>query len=229
MVWSQLRTLGNSRLIRTSYFWIVFVPLCAKVLAPFHGTHTFRVLGADVTLDIDLPFSWKVFYFMALAFSAASATYTIRCPSIIRLYDSFTAYRKLHLGFGPLTAQLNWTISRLDPQQLQTLHDRLAGAFRQDNPWNKRLLAEAQMEVRREPKMFIHRRTLWQAYHEELRSNADDDRIVSDVFDAIQRSANETRPRSRWLCAMCFILGFAAFLYVLFENCWFVIRFVCEG
>lgn len=100
--WSHLSGWRNNRLIRTSYVWIVVVPLAAKALLPVAGEREFTILGASITVDLSLPFSWQVFFFMSLAFAAAQAIYAARCPHILRDYVDFASFRETQKGVGPL-------------------------------------------------------------------------------------------------------------------------------
>lgn len=82
--WEDLKTFGSSRVIRTAYFWFVFVPIAAKLIAPIAGQET-MIWG--LRLHIGLPFSWQCFFFAALFFSAANLIYDVRCPWIIKRFS----------------------------------------------------------------------------------------------------------------------------------------------
>lgn len=85
--WESLRSLGESRLLRTSYFWIAFVPLCAKLFYHVHEVKI-RLFDQEWHLDISLPFSWQFFFFSSTAFALATILYSAFCPRIIKEYRS---------------------------------------------------------------------------------------------------------------------------------------------
>lgn len=83
--WKALRHLGASRTLKTSYWWMVLVPLVAKTAGQLPVR--FVVLDAAITFPIDLPFSWPFFYFASVSFAAASFLFSWRCPSLISKYS----------------------------------------------------------------------------------------------------------------------------------------------
>ncbi len=91
--WSRLRHVGKSRVLRSSYFWLCFVPLSAYVLAKTGSEIWIPIGSPELKLSIGLPFSWTVFYFSSVAFAAGSLVFSVCCPQIIRDYsgtDEFT-------------------------------------------------------------------------------------------------------------------------------------------
>jgi hypothetical protein len=90
--WSDLRRIGRSRLLRSSYVWLFVVPIAAKALSAASDLASFSLLGQEFTLALELPFSWKVFYFSAVAFSIASFIYSVWCPSIVRNFEHYMAF-----------------------------------------------------------------------------------------------------------------------------------------
>lgn len=88
--WSNLTKLGKSRVIQSSYVWLIVLPAIAKILEPMRllgEDSTFEVFGAAVELHVGLPFSWKIFYVSAVFLSIASLTYQFFCPAITKDLD----------------------------------------------------------------------------------------------------------------------------------------------
>ncbi len=90
--WNQLRMLGESRILRSSYFWFIAVPIAAKLLSQIDNPITIESLGERREIQLSLPFSWYLFYFSSTAFAAATFLYSVFCPEIIKKYPSFIAY-----------------------------------------------------------------------------------------------------------------------------------------
>ena len=82
--WSDLNTLGQNRFSRTSYVWIIVVPLIVKI-----SRFLERENGIIFDIDSDLPFSWYLFFYGALFFALASTVYYLFCPEIIRKFKNF--------------------------------------------------------------------------------------------------------------------------------------------
>ena len=104
--WSALRSLGGSRLIRTSYFWLVSVPLVANLLSALGPTVTLRFLEWDWTFSLTLPFSWRLFYFSSVLISLATGVYWMRCPKVVRDFAAYSDFETS--GRGPL--QMGWLL-----------------------------------------------------------------------------------------------------------------------
>lgn len=90
--WSVLRDFGSSRVLRTSYFWLLFVPVMAKALLNIKQRLSFTVFGESMEVSLGLPFSWKIFYFSAVCFSIAGVIYSWRCHVLVKRYASFTEF-----------------------------------------------------------------------------------------------------------------------------------------
>jgi hypothetical protein len=90
--WTMLREFGSSRVLKTSYFWLLFVPLAARGLANVKENLALTIFGDVINVSFDLPFSWKVFYYAAVCFSIAGIIYSWRCPAIVKRYAAFPAF-----------------------------------------------------------------------------------------------------------------------------------------
>ncbi len=92
--WTDLRRMGNSRLMKSSYYWMVFVPIAAHML-PRKDIEIGLPFGdATLTLLFGLPFSWKLFYLGAVSIAIGSILFTLYCPPLIRHYGSYGAFAK---------------------------------------------------------------------------------------------------------------------------------------
>lgn len=91
--WSTLYGISQSTVLRTTWIWLIIVPLAAKLIAVLPDEIV--LLGVPVNLkDVSLPFSWKVFYFSTIAFTGATVIYALRCPRIIKRYPDFASFER---------------------------------------------------------------------------------------------------------------------------------------
>lgn len=98
--WITLRLFGQNKILKSSYFWFFFVPICAKLLQYLPDAvevglpDVMRPLNAgglprsEVSLSLSLPFTWQVMFFASVAFSIASIIFAWRCPPLIRDFVS---------------------------------------------------------------------------------------------------------------------------------------------
>lgn len=87
-VWSAIARMGESSIVRSSYLWFLAVPVAAKVLNSVNQTLDLQILGTTLTLTLDLPFSWALFFFAALFFALGTALYSLRVPSFITQFPT---------------------------------------------------------------------------------------------------------------------------------------------
>lgn len=90
--WQALDGVGQSRLLRTSYYWLFAVPIIAQLMSAAGDFLSFRLFDATVTIKLALPFSWRYFYYSSFCFALASATFSIWCPGAIKRYETFSDF-----------------------------------------------------------------------------------------------------------------------------------------
>jgi len=100
--WSQLNALGESRILRSSYLWLVLVPVAAKFIDVL--PKEFEAFSTSIRMDFELPFSWTLFYFSSVAFAAASLLYATRCPSVVKFHRHAADFAAKGKSFDHLIA-----------------------------------------------------------------------------------------------------------------------------
>lgn len=102
--WEMLRIFGQNKLLKSSYFWFFFVPICAKALQGLpdpiilYFPDSIRSLSQPVELDggftirLSLPFTWQAMFFASVSFSIASILFAWRCPPLIRDFTNPTDF-----------------------------------------------------------------------------------------------------------------------------------------
>lgn len=212
--WSSLRRLGNSRTLRSSYFWVAFVPIAAKVLYGMRETFTFHFHGHEYAFIVGLPFSWRIFYFAAVCFGGASFLYSLRCPRIIQDYNTFAEFDMRGKGSREL---------------LQSLRDCVAGAM---DVWSSNYSSERRADVL--DRMFRRVVSDKTGQTQALGSSGSLDPIphrtvdLVDVQDApmafswIRDIADWTHYGARVACTVLYAAGFLLLLVILVQNFLFV-------
>ena len=194
--WSTLERAGNSRVLRTSYFWFLFVPIVARALG--FVEHLRIPLLAQFVQSFSLPFSWQMFYFSAAALAAASFIFAMRCPDIVKDYRSFPQY----VADGKTIRQSLQTLVDLlfseDPTQAeQQIHDFLTSFYEFDPP-----------------KQIV----VWQLLNAKFREGD-----APDIFWHVRSYAATVRPMSRAASSLLYVIGFALAAVVLAQSFWSVI------
>ena len=115
--WTVLTRLGKSKVLKSSYFWIVFVPIAAKIFEKLPETFPISSGPPIVELVLELPFSWEMFYFASCCFGVASLIFTALCPPLVKNFSDLQDYKGLGLTDKQLINYLvNWV------QNLSLIH-----------------------------------------------------------------------------------------------------------
>jgi hypothetical protein len=206
--WSRLTELGSSRILRSSYLWFLAVPPLASLVSKLGPDVHLDLFGSAWVLRLDLPFSWKIFYFAAAAFAIATSIFFLRCPEIVRRYSTYTQFESEGKGSRQIR---DYFLDFLARRRLDQLSGVLVTNY----------LAEFAMEYSKE------------AEQEELgkRTIEDKDSLLDLVMESTPRSMNVTdafwyvhrvsdsaNPLSAMACGLFFLLGFVLISVVLVQN-----------
>jgi len=206
--WSRLTEMGNSRVLRTSYIWFFAVPPLASLLSRIGPERQISLLGTVWTLSFNLPFSWKFFYFSAAAFTIATTLFNLRCPEIVRRYDSFAQFEAE--GKGPRQVR-DYFLDFLARRRFDQVSGALVTGYLtefthefSDESTDTRL---SDMEVQDKHQL------LDLVIETRLKSH-----LVSDAFWYVRNIANGANPISAIVCGLFFLLGFGLITVVLVQN-----------
>lgn len=223
--WGRLRWLGNSRVVKSSYLWFFVVPIAAKLIGPFAGTHALWVPwwnqgeGRIFHVDVSLPFSWKAFYVMSIAFMAAQGVYAIWCPPIVKQYANFGDYRAEHAGPAQLLRVLWRIVVRRDPAEVRAV---LRGCLRSID---KSLDDEAKGCADQSGKVPPDKRDKYfLMVRDKLTVGSVHESVLSAAFDCALEVERKAHPRARAISAVFFGLGLLLFCAVALQNIAFTVR-----
>lgn len=92
-LWDGLNRLGKSRILKTSYVWLLLVPMVAQALAKIEDPLILDGISHGLRIQIALPFNWWLFYFSAVSVSIAGVIYSLVCPKLVREFSNLAEYR----------------------------------------------------------------------------------------------------------------------------------------
>lgn len=140
--WDYLASIGNSKFIKSSYIWLFIVPVAAKGMSLIEDPLDFSHLVPGLVLDLELPFSWVVFYASAIFFALGNIFFQRSCPGIIARYPTLKSFLDDGRDFEYLLAE-SVTI------EIDRPVENLRKSFKETTPEAKaRLLANAFWMVR---------------------------------------------------------------------------------
>ena len=210
--WSGLRRLGKSRLLRTSYFWLVFVPLLANLFLKIGPEIHIPLWKNEIVLTLTLPFSWQMFYFSSVGFAIASAIYSLACPNIVSSYEKYSEFADEGKGADQIRAAL-WHVlkSKGRTEALDIAHDFLA---RYCGAEPTVMDDESPGPLSYDPGIII----------DVLDSEDMDQDKLPAAFWQVRNYADVQSPILRRVCWISYILAFLLILIVLFQNFLYVVR-----
>lgn len=91
--WSFIKKLGSNKLVQRSYFYLIIVPVLARVLSKVESPLNFVIFGEEIEIIFKLPFTLLYFYIAALFFTLGYLVFLLFVPNIIKENDSFSDFQ----------------------------------------------------------------------------------------------------------------------------------------
>lgn len=206
--WSRLTELGNSRLLRSSYVWFFAVPPLASLISKLGPDVHLRVLGSEWVLHLDLPFSWKIFYFASAAFAIATSIFFLRCPEIVKRYRSYAQFEAE--GKGPRQVR-DYFLDYLARRRLDQVSGALVSSYLTEFTTEYSGVA-AQVDLGRQ---VVEEK--WGLLDLVVESNLGSPR-VPDAFWFVHRVSDSANPVSAMASGLFYLFGFVLIAIVLVQN-----------
>ena len=212
--WSGLRQMGESKILRSSYFWLFAVPLLAKALAL--AEPRLLVLPQGLRLHLALPFSWKLFYFSAVAFSLGSLLYSLACPRIVRNFQGYSEWADQGRGDRQIVRELFFLIFRpaVSAARQRAIVEHFCDIAEANVPRRDELGFPEGVAVLGEV-------DLQRLFEVRIPDKAN----LAAAFWYVRDYADEIRAPIRFACAAFFAVGFAFIGAVVLQNFVYVWRY----
>ena len=202
--WTTLSSLGKAKIFKSSYLWIVAVPVIAKFLGEIEDIIFINAFGVQWNLTISLPFSWKLFYFASFAFGLGMAIYAFRSPEIIKKFDNYSEF--LTDGNSPYQVR-EYFIKHINSEKVGY-----------DLKYRVSLFLQEFTEAGTKSQIEINNCKTNKDLVKIVFNNQIETSKVIDAFWFTQDAFNTSNKYSRLFCSICFFFGIVLFSYVLLEN-----------
>ncbi|HTV26949.1 MAG TPA: hypothetical protein VMF32_04130 [Xanthobacteraceae bacterium] len=206
--WSSLKALGDNRVLKSSYVWVAIVPLVARVLSDLPKEVRVSLGSHEIALKLGLPFSWTIFFFAAVAASAANLVYMLACPAMVKRYKTYADFRdegrgpdELKTFFIEMLFRYNRSLSDFDAVNVAAHFVRTYCT----GPTGAAAQRKGAAQKRWEAIVCVQ--------HAEVR----EDRLP-DAFWYVRNQADRLAPFWRALCLMLFSVAFIWSFIVLLQN-----------
>ncbi len=198
--WTDLRRVGSQPIARKMYYWVVTIPLVAKVLGQLEPSYSLVVFGTKLTIVLQLPFSWTMFYFGSVFIALATLLFSLKCPALISRYKNS---REFIDAVNSEFILRNEAIDASIRQKNEHILVSFANWFCQRDDALSQINAES---------MLVHHRIRIDQF--------------ADAFYYLRMTVNLEMPRVRWIIAAFYFVGFGCFAVVFTEAFWSVVRIV---
>lgn len=90
--WITIRDLNQNKFLLSFNVWLWLVPILAKIFQHINNPINFSIFGTNILINLQLPFSWQMFFFGALFISIGNILYSVTCPEIIKKYKTYHVF-----------------------------------------------------------------------------------------------------------------------------------------
>ena len=209
MKWSLIRSLGNSKLVKSSFVWLLIVPIAARLLSNIDEVINLTIFDSQVNLTTSLPFSWQLLFLAACFFTIANIIYNTFCPEIFREYKNYHEFKehgKTLLQINSAMKSMTWSNKNKGVKKDYVLH--LSSYFK--NYCCK--VAETEKELNESFSSFDN---IDKANHSQVSNNA---------FYFTQNVADEYNKNAILCCLVSYSLGILFISIIAIQN----VIYVCK-
>ena len=208
--WSNLKSLGDSKFIKSFGLWFVLIPVFAKITETFPGVIDLGVFEPSLKLTWGLPFSLKILYLASVLFTLANVIYLVFCPPIIKAYSSYSDFMHKDGSFEMIKQLFEPLLERSSEKyQFILLRDFFDNAVVQgDSEYIPSTADQKNLKNLR-----------W--HFSELKRGEE---ALPDIFSNIKGAFNEEFAVLQWLAMSLYLAGFLSLAWLTIEN----IRYVFQ-
>ena len=216
--WILINSLGKLRFSRSSYYYIVIIPILVKSLENINNPISLNFGGTDIQLNLELPFSWYLFYFGAVAIAIGSIIYLIFCPELIKEYNNYGEF--LDAGESDdylyeICEKYNITMLYFDLSESPYLveKEKTKEPVEKDSMFSKPIYNPDYQE---KEKVIDYKHNI---KYQEQRKN---------TFNQIYKEIKHKKQYLVFVAFIFYLLGFAAFTWVIIQNIIFVGKYFIQ-
>ncbi|RRC97699.1 hypothetical protein EHS89_16085 [Amphritea balenae] len=209
--WSSQRDIANSKIVKSSAFWLIIVPLTAKMLDELDGTISMTIFGGNFKLITSLPFSWQLLFFAAVFFTIAGIIYSVFCPDIIKKYSNFSEFEsdgKTRMQINHAFKKVTWDYKNSKPKAEYIPF--LVTYFNSYSNISETTVINDETIEENAKKLF-----------DDIASNKGKN---SNAFYFVHEVSDKHRQKLIWTSLAFYILGFCHIAVIAIENIAFVVK-----
>jgi hypothetical protein len=198
--WISLRKLGNNKIVQSAWIWSAIVPITAKLFEKVQSSVNMKIFDSSFELNLHLPFSWKILFFVSVSFMVANILYKYRCPALLQETDTFRDFE----GQKRSGLELDSILSRVS----------------HGNDEEKNLIDSWRhyFAVRKNQMLTLNNH----------QGNKDitqmDSQILPEVYHFLSNKLTYWHPKSRLFASLLYGIGFMGLVVLAIQNIYFVVK-----
>lgn len=216
--WQWYRDFFNITVLRYLVTWFAIVPIVAKVLLQIPLVINFHEV--NISLNLSLPFSWRLLWLSSFFFVLALGLYNLFCPGFIKTYSTYRDYQL----YGHSPRWIIWESLKImnNKNELPKFFSRLS---------EKGYLSSTQKEIEKNVVLVEKEQTRAFFKYNELsyylglpivedgHINKGKTEIAErEIFWEVFGRFSSSRRFVRFLILLCLIISLICFLIVLIQN-----------
>lgn len=214
--WSLINSLGEMRFSKSSYYYLVIIPILVKLTEYLDNPFTLIVGDNPIELNLELPFSWYLFYFGAISIAIGTFIYQIFCPNFIKKFKNYGQFVD--------AGESDNYLSQIESQYASGKKIKGFSLFNQ--PYlteNKTHTKEFEVPVSSRGITIGTEKKVEEYTTQEYKTNIKYQEERKDYFNELYVIVNNHKKSLIKLALITYIIGFSAFLFVIIQNIIFVV------
>lgn len=215
--WSLLNSFGKMRFSKSSYYYLVIIPILVKLTEFLDNPFTLILGENSIKLNLELPFSWYLFYFGAISIAIGTFIYQVFCPNFIKKFQN-------HGQFLEAGESDNY-LSQIERQYANSKKVRGFSVF--SEPYlteTKTHTKEFDRPIKRKGITLEVKKEVQEYTTQEYKTNIKYQEERKNYFNDLYAIVNNFNKSLIWIALIAYVVGFSSFLFVIIQNIVFVIN-----
>jgi|SRR5690606_6864436 len=215
--WSSINSLGKMKFSKSSYYYLVIIPILVKLTEFLDNPFTLIVGQNSIKLNLELPFSWYLFYFGAISIAIGTFIYQIFCPNFIKKFQNYGQFVD--------AGESDNYLSQIESKYAK--HKKVKGFSLFNQPYlteNKTYTKEYEIPITSRGITVRTEKKVEEYTTQEYKANIKYQEERKDYFNELYVIVNNHKKPLIKFALITYIIGFSAFLFVIIQNVVFVVN-----
>lgn len=215
--WSMINSLGKMKFSKSSYYYLVIIPILVKLTEYLENPFSIPLGQNSIKLNLELPFSWYLFYFGAISIAIGTFIYQVFCPNFIKKFQNYGEFIN--------TGESDNYLSQIESKYASDKKVRGFSVF--SEPYlteTKTHTKEFDLPVRRKGITIDVKKEVQEYTTQEYKTNIKYQEERKNYFNELYAIVNNFNKPLIWFALIAYIVGFSSFLFVIIQNIVFVVN-----